>query len=232
MNYILSNIFFGQPKISKFQLEWFHNYFIPLIQKRGTPEDKIIIVGDIFYNTININFSLLKDVKKIFKSITLPIEIIGNDYCFDIIKDFAPMTKNETSFFDNMKTNLFDSKENSNSIGFYVIREGNIKFVENKLSPRFINFEINSLEDLDKIKINNNFADVIINAELMKVPEFKNKIEIFLSKNKFDNIYYKDVEKEKTKIVVKNSNIKNIIMDNLEDDLKEEMINIFKLCEK
>ena len=235
MNYILSNIFFGQPKMTKYQFEYFEEYFIPFIKKKSTSEDKIVIVGDIFYNTTTINFSLLSKVKSIFEKLSIiPIEIVGNNYCFDIIEKFSldkPITKIETNFYNDIKTNLFDSKGNENLIGFNAIRDVNIKFVENKKSPRFIEYKINSIEDLDNIVMDNNFIDLIIDGELIEKSEFKNKIDIFLSKNNFNNVFYTEKQKEST-IIVKNNNIREVIMDNIEEDLKEEMLNIFKLCDQ
>jgi len=243
MIYIISNISFGLPKLSKYQIEYFEDYLIPLVEKKLASDDKLIIRGDIFYNTINTNFNLLLKVRNIFEKLSIvPIEIIGNNYCFDIIKNFTldkPIIQIENMEFDIIiefdiiKSSLFDMKD-KNQIGFSVIKNKKIKFIENKKSPRFREVEINSMDDIENIDINKDFIDIIIDSELIEKPEYKNKIDIFLSKNLFNNIFYKEKSNKKTNnnIIIKNSNIKNIIMDNIDDDLKEEMINIFKLCEK
>jgi len=223
MVYILSNIFFGHPKLSKYQLDFFNNYFIPHSQN---PE-KIIITGNIFYNVNHITFQLLNEVKKIFNGIDSPIEIVGNDYCFDIIKNFGDITQIDK--FEIEPISLFQiSKDNKEKIGFYI----NNKFKENKFSPRFVEYTINEITDLDKVEITKDFIDLIISSELVEKAEYKNKIDLFLNNNTFNNVFYTEKKKEIEKVVIKNNDIRNILLDNIEENLKEELKEIFTLYDQ
>lgn len=224
MIYFLSNIFFGHPKLSKYQLDFFNNYFIPHIQN----PQKIIISGNLFYNINHISFQLLNDVKHIFNSIDIPIEIVENNYCFDIIKNFGNITQ-----IDKLdKVNDFSlfqfSKDNKEKIGFYI----NDKFKENKHSPKFIEYTINSLKDLDNIKITKDFIDLTINSELLEKAEYKNKIDLFLNNNSFNNVFYTEKNKNIEKVKMKDNDIRNILIDNIDDDLKEELKEIFTIYDE
>jgi len=237
MNYILSNILFGYPKMAKYQIEYFDNYFVPLIQKRGYQEDdKIIITGNIFYNTSNVSFELLSKAISILNSLSscVEIEIMNNEYCENIIKK-ENITFKKNSFYDNVKLNLFGFKKSEYDIGFEVVKDGEIKFVENKKSPRFVECRIDKIEDITNMNIDTkNFIDITINSDLLDTPEHKNLINIFLSKNIFNNVYYseKSEPKRKDAVMVEGiTNIRDIIMNNIDEDLKDDMMNIFKLSD-
>lgn len=245
IKYILSNMFLGRPKLSKYQIEYFEDYFLPLIEKRGArDDDKIIITGDIFFNTTTVNFSFLKQIKTIFYklSMIIPIEIVGNDYCFDIISDGGEnhIKKYMGSVFNDVnKISLFDFKGNENPVGFDIIKDGEIKFIENKKSPRFIDVRINKIEDLVPGKNDKDFIDYYINNNLMENLDTKNKINIFLAKNNPSNVYFfsgdDDASKKKMNAVILptngNINLRELIINNIDDELKEEMMNIFKISD-
>jgi len=248
MIYILSNIFFGHPKLSKYQIDYFDNYFLPMVIK-NKPE-KIIITGNIFYNTNLVSFKLLNDVISIFSNISdiTIVEIIENDYCFQILEDCGNLNDNQyrgniinnkwaggdSYVGENIDVTKFEpfslfhfSKENKEKIGFHVIQDDKIKFIENNYTPRFVEYNINSLEDLN-ININNDFIDLTINSELILKPEYKNKIDIFLNNNSFNNVFYTE-KNETEKVKIKNNDIRNILIDNIDDNLKEELNEIFHI---
>lgn len=232
MIYILNNIKFGHPKLSKYQIEYFDNFFIPLITKKHTPEDKIIIVGDLFYNTNNVSFNLLSKVKNIFNSLNfIPIEIIGNDYCIDIIGNFIKIEKLD---YDIDNTSLFQlSKNDDNNIGFYIIKDKK-KFIENKITPRFIKYDIENIEDLDNIEITKDFIELNINGKLIENQQTENKIDLFLNNNPTIKAYYTEQPAKEETIEMNNSNIniRNILIDNVEKTLKEELEEVFTIYDE
>lgn len=232
MIFILSNIFFGHPKLLKNQFDFFNDFNLNLL-KSGSKDHKIIIRGDLFYNTKHTNFQLLIEVQKILKllSQSSTIYILNNDYCFNLFKDYLnKIDRLEYDILDNIS--LFQSsKDDTNKIGYNIIKDG-VKFIENKISPRFINYEINSLDDMDKIKITEDFIDITINSDLIEKPEFKNKIDIFLNNNSFNNIYYTEKTKNIEKINIKENNIRKILIDNIEEDLKTEILEVFNIYDE
>lgn len=59
-------------------------------------------------------------------------------------------------------------------------------------------------------------------------PEYKNKIDIFLNNNSFNNVFYTE-KNETEKVKIKNNDIRNILIDNIDDNLKEELNEIFHI---
>lgn len=228
MIYLLNNIKFGHPKLIKHQLTWFETYFIPLINKKGG--DKIIINGDLFYNNKHVTFELLSKVKNILNSFTIPIEIIGNDYCYDIISNLC--NKIETTEYNKSNLSLFQfSKEDFTEIGFYAIKDKTV-FIPNKQTPKFIEYNIEKIEDLDIVIISKDFIDIIVNSDLLDNQQNKNKIDLFLNNNPSINVYYSSNEEKlekKVKLDSKNINIRNILINNIEDELKSELNEIFEI---
>lgn len=226
MIYLLNNIKFGHPKLNKHQIAWFETYFISLVSKKGG--EKIIINGDLFYNNRHVTFELLSKVKHIFSSFTIPIEIVGNDYCYDIISNLCHKIDNNQYLDENLSLFQF-SKEDSADIGFYVIKD-KVAFIPNKQTPKFIEYQIDIIEDLNNVIINNDFIDITVNSEILNNQQNKNKIDLFLNNNPSINVYYSS-EKEKQEKVVKldnkNINIRNILINNIEDELKSELNEIF-----
>lgn len=223
MIYLLNNINFGHQKLSKYQIEYFNDYLLPRLDNI----EKIIITGNLFYNTKYISFDLLSKIKNILNQIKVPIEILENDYCINIFDNLNKINKIDY----DVNISLFQlSKEDKNEPGFYIIKDNNIKIIKNKITPRFIQYEINSIEDIN-IDINKDFIDIIINSELIQNQQNKNKVDIFLNNNKFNNVFYTEkIDKnEIVKLDSKNINIRNILIDNIENDLKEELNEVFNI---
>jgi len=226
---ILSNIFFGHPKLFKFQVDYFEKWFLPFVDE-NKPES-IIIIGNIFYHTSTVSFNVLSKLKSIFSQIDCKILIVNNEYCFHVIKDFADIESTKLGY--EKKFSLFQtSKENPDDIGFFVEKDNVMKFIHNDFSPRFIEYEINSIDDLDKIELTNDFIDIIINGDLIDSKENKNKIDIFLNNNTFNNVFYTDNKKDPITISIRDNKIRNILLDNIEEGVKKELNEIFVIYDE
>lgn len=231
MIYLLNDIKFGNPKLSKFQIEYFDNYFIPLLLKM--PPSKIILCGDLFYNTKHVTFNLISKVINILKELSIvPIEIVGNDYCLNIIKDHVNQIP--TIDYDTKNISLFQhTKDDTNEIGFYAIKDKQI-IVHNKITPKFLQYNINQIEDLDTVEITKDFIDLNINSEILENQQNKNKIDLFLNNNPLINVYYSEkfVVDDKVTLDSKNINIRNILVNNIDESLKVELNEIFTLYDE
>jgi hypothetical protein len=97
--------------------------------------------------------------------------------------------------------------------------------------PRFTEYQINSIEDLEKIKINNDFIDLTINGDLLQNQQNKNIIDLFLNNNTFNNVYYTEKIKDDDKVKMDSSDIKirDVLINNIGEDLKKELIEIFTI---
>ena len=239
MIYVLNNILFGNPKLSKYQLDYFNNYFIPMVEKY--PPDKILIYNDIFHNNNNITFNLLNKIKGIFTSLSdiTKIEVLDNDYCSNIIKDWSIYVVDSNDYEQpNLtlpKPNLFQlSKDDQTIPGFLIAHQIKSVFVENKHTPRYVNYSIETIDDLNNFVSNKNFVNLTINSELFNKAEYVNRIDIFLNNNKFNNIFYTEKIKDEDKVVLdsKNINIRNILVTNIDDDLKDELKEVFDVYDK
>jgi hypothetical protein len=232
MNLIFTNIRFGHPKIGKQQIDFFWKYLFDLIARSGSNPDsnEIIINGDLFHNTRHTNFKLLKEVKNIFIALSrhANIRMIGNDYCYDLFKEH--INKIDEIAYEIKDISLFQfSKDHTDKIGYNIVKEGKLYFMENKFSPRFVEYIINNVDELDEINLNKDFIDVTINSDILENSQDKNRIDIFLNNNQFNNVYYTDQIKEESKVKLdsKNINIRNILIDNIEEELKEELSEVF-----
>lgn len=223
MIYYLNNIKFGHPKLYKYQFEYFEKIFIPRLHLDFKKINKIIITGDIFYNTKHTTFSLISKVKKILEEISIPIEIIDNEYCSEIFN-----LKKIKEIEVDTSVSLFQFNKNDKSeIGFFI----DDKFIRNDSTPKFIEYSINNINDIEKIEIKNDFIDIIINSDLLDNQQNKNKIDIFLNNNNFNNVFYTENIKQddKVKMDSKNIKIREILMNNIEEDLKGELTEIFTI---
>ena len=235
MIYVLNNVKFGHPKLAKYQLEYFDKYFIPLVKRKYSPGDRVIITGDLFYNTKFVNFNLIKKIQDIFDCLSsvVLVEILGNNYCLNIIKEYV--TPIENIIFDISNISLFQlSRDDDKQIGILCMKDEKTHIVENKFSPRFIEYIIDNIEDIDEVQITKDFIDLIINSELLNNQQYKNKIDIFLNNNQFNNVYYTDkiVNEDRVKLDSRNINIRNILENNIEDDLKDELSEIFVIYDE
>jgi len=232
MIFVLNNIKFGHPKLYKYQFEFFDEYLI------GKKADKIIIIGDLFYNTKHTTFPIISKVRDIIKNLNCSkIELIGNEYCHELFEEFLNSTLdyNPYDLISKVKdASLFQlSKENKCKIGFYTF-EDEKKFVENTYTPRFLEYKIKSIEELESLEITKDFIDVEIDSELLNKAEYKNKIDIYLSNHTFNNVFYTEKKKEEEKVVLdsKNINIRNILVNNVEEELKDELKEIFTIYDE
>ena len=239
MIYVLNNILFGNPKLSKYQLDYFNNYFIQTVEKY--PPDKILIYNNIFYNSNNITFSLLNKVKDIFTCLSniTKIEVIDNDYCSSIIKDWNIHVVDSNDYEQpNLtlpKPNLFQlSKDDQTIPGFLIAHQVKSVFVENKHTPRFVDYSIETIDDLNNFVMTKDIINLTINSELFSKAEYVNRIDIFLNNNKFNNVFYTEKTKDEEKVVLdsKNINIRNILVTNIEDDLKDELKEVFDIYDE
>jgi len=69
---------------------------------------------------------------------------------------------------------------------------------------------------------------------LLDKAEYKNKIDIFLNNNQFNNVFYTENNKvdNKVKLDSKNINIRNILVNNIEEELKDELGEIFVIYDE
>ena len=53
---------------------------------------------------------------------------------------------------------------------------------------------------------------------------------MFLSKHDFHNVYFTESSKKEKEVIIKNNNdIRNILIDNAEEDMVEDLNDIFKI---
>lgn len=229
---ILNNIKFGNPKLSKYQLSYFDD-FIQLINNKKITE--IFIYGDLFYSSNSITFDLLSKVLDIFEHMSkIPIYIFENYYCLSAIKPYVKVNKDIIN--DKIKDiSLFQHNKNENyKIGYLLMKDGKTAFVENKITPKFIQYEINDIEDLNNIEITKDFIDLIINSDAINNQQNKNIVDLFSNNNPNINIYYTELINNENEIKMdhNNMNIRNILIDNVELDLREELHEVFSIYDK
>ena len=192
-----------------------------------------IINGDLFYNTKNINFNFLFKIYDILKNLSklATVEIIKNEYCYKVFEAF--INQIEEIKCDLTDISLFQlSKEDNNKIGFYAGNSlDDLKFIKNKFTPRFIEYKIDTIENIDSVEITKDFISLEINSDLLNKLEYKNKINIFLSKHEFDNIFYTEIKKDQNKIKLndKNNNIRDILLNNIDKDIETELKEVFTI---
>jgi hypothetical protein len=231
MIYLLNNIKFGHPKLLKHQLDYFNRDLITGLHLEFSPEDKIIITGDLFYNTKYITFDLLSKVKETLQEIPIPVEIIGNDYCYKLFN----FKKIENINFEIDDVSLFQIDKNDKSrIGFCIHDGNDVRFIKNDITPKFLEYTINIIEDLNEVQLTKDFIDLTINSSLLENQQNKNIIDLFLNNNTFNNIYYTEKIKvdEKVEMDSQNINIRNILINNVDENLKEELSEIFLIYDE
>jgi len=234
MIYILNDIKFGHPKIIKHQIDYFNSHFLPNAFKNKSTNDKLIITGDLFYNNKHVTFKLLSEVLSIFEKFNfLKIEIIGNEYCYDIIKEYV--TQIEKIEYNIDKISLFQFSHNDTNIaGFYAIKKDKPIIIHNKYSPSFVEYFIKNIEDLNKVEISKDFINLKIDKNFIDYPQNKNTLDIFINNNPDVNIYYIEDDKSDDDIIInnKNINIRDIIYNNINENLKEELSEIFSIYDE
>ena len=289
MIYIIGNTFFGYPKMSDIQVNYFKNSFIPFLKKVYREGDILVHTGNIFYNKQTTHFKVLRDVFDIFDELSTFIQIFvlkghNDDLSIDLINRknikifketkkvknlmFIPngnflMPDNDTEylFYNNIPKEIKDIKKTFNGFydnekgndtninitspyqlnkdyitsphGFYAfsLKQNEVRFIENNYSPKFKEVYIDDISQLNEINtISNDFVDLIINSKVVEKTENKNKVDIFISKNDFHNVYFTESTKIEKDIKIKDNNdIRNILIDNAESDMVDHLNEIFQI---
>jgi hypothetical protein len=209
---------------------------LPFVRKN--PPEKIIIYGDLFHNTTTTSFKLIGKIKETITKLSeiTKVEILDNDYCKFLFENSPNVETIDSNGYDQPKLsiprpNLFQmNKGDKTTPGFLAVKGDKCKFIENFNTPRYLEIEINAIKDLESLEKTKDFVDLIINSDLLDKPDYKNKIAIFLNKNEFDNVYYTD--KKEKEIIVNYSSIRNILLDNMDVDLRESLQDVFKVYDE
>jgi hypothetical protein len=218
--------------------------FIPMFFIMGSNDENSI---DLMQR--NNNIKIIKETKKIKNITIIPSgEFLmpdnDTDYLFynTSLKKFNGIKKTFNGFYDNV-----DGDENNINItspyqlnkdyskskhGFYIIniKDNLVTFIENNYSPKFEDIYINDISDLEKIEINKNVINLIINSDIINTQENKNKIELFAYKHSI-NLYFTEKSLENNIIIEKND-IRNILLKNIDQGIIDEMKKIFITYDK
>jgi len=110
------------------------------------------------------------------------------------------------------------------------LKNNKINFVENTYSPSFRDIYINDISELSNITKSKDFVNLIIDSNVIEKKENKNKLDIFLSKSNINNVYYieNNMEEKITEINI-NNDIRNILIDNADDETTDNLKEIFKI---
>jgi len=133
----------------------------------------------------------------------------------------------------------YQLNKTENKKGFLVIDtlKKKFKIVENNYSPEFVNFHINEIEDLEKIKFKKkDFIDIRVNENILNKKNL-NLLNMAINKYNFNNITYIKDKKETPNIEIDSHsfNIKEIINNFLEKEktnLSEELETVYKIYEE
>jgi hypothetical protein len=238
MIFVFNNIKFGHPKLWHFQQEYFHHFFDSI--KKLDKDKDLYILGPLFNNTVNNSFRILNNMKSIlillnkeFKNVNISLDC--NENIFPLFADDLKLGILDDKIENKVSKSLFQfSKSDDPNVGYYIFKEDKTKFIENTLSPKFIEYKISSIDDLENINITKDFIDIEIDSDLLEKAEYKNKIDIYLSKNTFNNVFYTEKKKKEDKVLMDSSNlnIRSILVDNVDDGLKEELKEIFTIYDE
>lgn len=130
------------------------------------------------------------------------------------------------------------NKNDKNKKGFLVIDtdKKKHKFIENKHSPKFIDINIDKIEDINELKINEkDYIHLYVKESIIDKKENLNKLNLLINKYNFKNItYLNDNNTKENNIKLDNDsfNIKNLINDYLEKNnlnFENELNNIYKI---
>ena len=162
-------------------------------------------------------------------------------YCTPL-KDVIGVKRSFNGYFENEKGNDININITSpyqlnkdfitTGHGFYAfnLKQNDIRFIENNYSPKFKEIYIDDLSQLQEIHKSKDFIDLVINSKVVELTENKNKVDMFLSKHDFHNVYFTESFKKEKEVIIKNNNdIRNILIDNAEEDMVEDLNEIFKI---
>jgi len=218
--------------------------FIQIFVLKGSNDDLSI---DLFNRK---NIKIFKETKKVKNLMFIPngnFLMPDNDteYLFynNTPKEIKDIKKTFNGFYDNEKGSDINinitspyqlNKDYTTSPhGFYAfsLKQNEVRFIENNYSPKFKEIYIDDISQLNEIdKISNDFVDLIINSKVVEKTENKNKVDIFISKNDFHNVYFTESTKIEKDIKIKDNNdIRNILIDNAESDMVDHLNEIFQI---
>lgn len=196
------------------------------------------------------NIKIFKEIKKVKNIMFIPngnFLMPDNDteYLFynNIPKEIKDIKKTFNGFYDNEKGNdininitspyQLNKDYTSSPHGFYAfsLKQNEVRFIENNYSPKFKEIYIDDISQLNEMNtISNDFVDLIINSKVVEKTENKNKVDIFISKNDFHNVYFTESTKIEKDIKIKDNNdIRNILIDNAESDMVDHLNEIFQI---
>lgn len=215
--------------------------FIPISFLKGA-NDEISI--DLMMR--NKNIRIIKNIKKVGKLLFIPdgefmMPELDTEYLFfsTSAKEINGLKRSFNGYYENEKGNdtnvcitspyQLNKDFTLSQHGFYEFSHNHneLRFIENSYSPKFHEIYIDDISELSNINMNSkNFIDLIVKSKAVEKIENKNKLEIFASKNKINNIYYTDEYIKEENVVIKNNDIREILIDNAEeseivDNLKE-----------
>ena len=203
---------------------------------------------DLFNNKKNIK--VINETKRVKNIIFIPsgdffMPDSDTEYLFGSSSaiEIPGVKRSFNGFYDNEKGNDININVTSpyqlnkdfitTGHGFYAfnLKQNDIRFIENNYSPKFKEIYIDDLSQLKDIDTKSkNFIDLVIDSKIVELTENKNKVDMFLSKNDFNNVYFTENTDKGKEIVMKNRNdIRNILIDNAEDGIIEDLNDIFEI---
>jgi hypothetical protein len=158
-------------------------------------------------------------------------------------KEISGLKRSFNSFFDNEKGNDININVTSpyqlnkdytlSQHGFYELslKHNEVTFTENNYSPKFKEIYIEDISELSKINTKtNDFIDLIVKSTAINKTENKNKLEIFISKNNINNVYYtEDYATQESKVIINNNEIRDILIDNADQETIDNLKEIFTI---
>jgi hypothetical protein len=202
--FLISNTLFGYKNMTKYQMSYFYDIFIPFLEKKSKKGDIFVHGGNLFYNKIHADFNLINNILDIFDKISkiLPIYIINSlndEYSTTILKRL-----NNIFIIDNLKI-----------INNVILASNKLDLLDIKNIKPIIIFNSNYLtNDAYKLFLNNfnvsictyfNNNDIIDNIINIGSPYqlYNNYIDINEYKNK-NGILVIDTIKKKFKLIKNN----------------------------
>lgn len=246
------NIFYNKQstnfKVIKDTLDLFDELsnIIQIFVLKGPNDDlSIDLIGR------NNKIKIIKEIKKTKNIMFIPSdEFLMPDFDTEYLffnspaKSMNGLKKTFNGYYDNEKGNDINInitspyQLNKDFItvehGFYAfsLKQNEVRFLSNNYSPKFKEIYIDDISQLQEIDNNKkDFIDLIINSKIVEKTENKNKVDIFIAKNDFHNVYFtEDSKKENKEIVISNNNdIRNILIENADENMVDDLKEIFQI---
>jgi hypothetical protein len=244
------NIFFNKQsvnyKVLKDVYEIVDNVsgFMPIYLLRGANDEFSI---DLMAR--NKNIRVIKETKKIKNIMFIPdgeflMPENDTEYLFyhTSLKEMNGLKRSFNGFYENEKSNDInisigspyelnrDFSLNQHGLYEFSLNHNELKLIVNTHSPKFKEIYIEDISELSNININSkDFIDLIVKSKAVEKTENKNKLEIFASKNKINNIYYTEEYIKEENVVIKNNEIRDILVDNADEEIKDNLKEIFTI---